>query len=351
MRVAFVGGGTGGHLAPGIGVAESLRARGHECRFVVAGRDVEHAMLVPRELASVALFGEGGRPPLRRVDRWVGATARWRRALAAFDPDVVVVLGGWVALPCALTGWGGRPSVLVETNARAGKVQRLLSGRVDHVCLATAGDDMPVGRRSTRLTGTPFPALSPTPRHEAAGRLGLDPARSTLLVLGGSQGATDLDRLVPRLQQELAARHDGWQLLHLRGPGRVAPDSLELDVPLHSRPFQALMSDVWCVADAAVCRAGAGTVAELAASGTPALLLPYPHHRDRHQAANAESLVRGGAALSVPDDDPRAERSLAELLGRLLDEQPRRAEAARGQAQLQAAERVAEVVADAAGAR
>ena len=118
-------------------------------------------------------------------------------------------------------------------------------------------------------------------------------------------------------------------------------------VALHSLPFQADMASVWSVADAALCRAGAGTVAELAASGTPALLLPYPHHRDRHQAANAADLVRAGAALQVPDDDPRAQRTLPQLLDALLDELPARVAAARALARPGAARRVADVVAEA----
>jgi len=347
MRVAFVGGGTGGHLAPGIAVAERLRELGHEVRFVVAGRDVEDSMLAPRALSSVALFGRGGRPPLRRLDQWWRAARLWRRELSAYDPAVVVVLGGWVALPCALSGWGQRPSVLVETNARPGKVQRMLSGRVDHVCLGARGPDMPQGRRSTRLTGTPVPAWTALPRDAAARALGLDPERRTLLVFGGSQGASDLDALLPAVSARLAARDEGWQLLHLRGPGRPVPAADTPGVALHSLPFQADMASVWSVADAALCRAGAGTVAELAASGTPALLLPYPHHRDRHQAANAADLVRAGAALQVPDDDPRAQRTLPQLLDALLDELPARVAAARALARPGAARRVADVVAEA----
>ena len=89
MKVAFLGGGTGGHLAPGIGVAEILEHEGHETLFLVAGREVEKAMLAPRRLSSQSLFGEGGRPPLHRVDAWVRATKRMKRAVAEFDPDVV----------------------------------------------------------------------------------------------------------------------------------------------------------------------------------------------------------------------------------------------------------------------
>jgi len=174
MRVAYLGGGTGGHLAPGIGVAEVLNGTPDESLFLVAGRAVERAMLRPRRLPFVELFGDRGRPSPLRFDLWLRATRRLKAALAGFDPDVVVVLGGWVALPAlwmnGLAGVTQRPTVLVEPNAVAGKVGRWLDRRVDHTCLAVGGDSMPRGRQSTTVTGVPGPALRAWTR-EAAGRL------------------------------------------------------------------------------------------------------------------------------------------------------------------------------------
>lgn len=283
MKVAFLGGGTGGHLGPGIGVAEILRREGHELLFVIAGREVERALLEPRDLPCLALFGAGGRPALHRVDVWLRALTRWRRMLTERDPDVVVVLGGWVALPAVWTGLRGRASVLVEPNGRPGKVQRLLHRRVDHCCLAVDAPGMPRGRRTTRVTGTPSPPLSRWRRERSAEHLDLDPGRRTLLVMGGSQGAADLNALVPAAARRLAATGEPWQILNLTGPRGVG-DRRELEgVPVLRRPFLVEMAAAWALADVALCRAGAGTVAELAATGTPAVIVPYPHHADRHQ--------------------------------------------------------------------
>lgn len=357
MRVAFVGGGTGGHLAPGIGVAEILRSEGHETLFLVAGREVERAMLEPRGLPSRSLFeGEGGRPAFLRLDAWLRATRRLHDEVGRFDPDVVVVLGGWVALPAVWTRFGRRPTVLIESNARPGRVQRLLARRIDHACLAVDGPDMPRGRRTTDITGAPTPRLALPSREQAAARFGLDPGRRTLLVTGGSQGARDLNVLVPALRRVLAERPEPWQVLHVTGHAadRLAvpasresgadPGSDLAGVPLLAVPFVDDMAAAWALADAAVCRAGAGTVAELASTGTPAVLVPYPHHADRHQAHNAELLVRAGAAFMTADDDPTGARSAPDLLRRLLANLPAMAQRARGVGRPDAARLVASIV-------
>src|SRR5689334_21644758 len=132
VRVAFLGGGTGGHLAPGVAVAQELQRRGHDALFLIAGRPVERALLDPRGLPTRELFGDRPRPSPLDVRSWATATVRWRRAVREQDPQAIVVLGGWVALPAVLTGFFGRPSVLIEQNLRAGRVQRLLGGRVGH---------------------------------------------------------------------------------------------------------------------------------------------------------------------------------------------------------------------------
>jgi UDP-N-acetylglucosamine--N-acetylmuramyl-(pentapeptide) pyrophosphoryl-undecaprenol N-acetylglucosamine transferase len=272
-------------------------------------------------LPFVELFGDRGRPSPLRFDLWVRATRRLQAALAGFDPDVVVVLGGWVALPAlwlhSLPGVTRRPTVLVEPNAIPGKVGRLLNRRVDHTCLALDTRAMPRGRQSTTITGVPGPALSDWSRVAAAASFGLDPELQTLLVTGGSQGARDVNQLVPAAVECLIADPRPWQVLHITGPAHDDPPE-RFPVPVARRAFVPDMSAAWALADLALCRAGSGTICELQASGTPALLVPYPHHRDRHQAANAAGLVERGAALMVAADDPTGARTGGELLARAL---------------------------------
>ncbi|MFT7465326.1 MAG: UDP-N-acetylglucosamine--N-acetylmuramyl-(pentapeptide) pyrophosphoryl-undecaprenol N-acetylglucosamine transferase [Pseudohongiellaceae bacterium] len=349
MRVAYLGGGTGGHLAPGIGVSEALGDAADDSLFLVAGRSVERAMLEPRQLPFVELFGDRGRPAPWRVDLWARATTRLTRALTQFDPDVLVVLGGWVALPAlwlaALPGVPRRPMVLVEPNAVPGKVGRWLDGRVDFTCLARSGDAMPRGRQATAVTGVPGPLLKSWSREAAAALFGLDPQRRTLLVTGGSQGARDVNRLVPGVIDLLAAESEPWQVLHVVGPGpAVDPSSESRCVPVSRVTFVDDMSPAWALADLALCRAGSGTCCELQASATPAVLVPYPHHRDRHQSANGESLVGRGAAFMVGADDPTGARTVMSLIGRALGGLPQMTAAAFAQSRADPAKSVAAVV-------
>jgi len=351
FKVAFLGGGTGGHLAPGVGVAEELRRRGHESLFLIAGRPVEHALLEPRHLSSVELFGDRTRPSPFDVGSWFSASRRWRRTVREYDPDAIVVLGGWVALPAVLSGFYGRPSVLLEQNARAGKVQRLLGQRVEHACLAVDGEDMPRGRRSTHVTGNPAPDRPPRTRAQAAAAFGLDAARRTLLLMGGSQGAGDLNALLPALTAELAASGQAWQVLNITG-GQPAPpaarDGERADLPVVRRQFVADMAAAWAITDVAVCRSGAGTIAELACTGTPSVLVPYPHHADHHQEANGRQLVEAGGALMVGRDDATGARTAAALLRRALARLPQMSAAALSVARPRAASDVADVVVEAA---
>jgi len=347
MRVAYLGGGTGGHLAPGIGVAEALGGGLRDTLFLVAGRPVERAMLNPRQLRFVELFGDRGRPAPWRLDLWARATGRLTRALTDFEPDVLVVLGGWVALPAlwlpVVPGVRRRPLVLVEPNAVPGKVGRWLDKRVDFACLARAGETMPRGREDTAITGIPGPALTHWSREAAAARFGLQAQRRTLLVTGGSQGARDINRLVPSLISLLADQDSPWQVLHITGPGSEAV-SLGGAVPVVTTPFVDDMSAAWALADLALCRAGSGTCCELAASETPAVLVPYPHHRDRHQEANASELVARGAALMVGPDDPSGAATAPGLVCQAAAALPAMAAAARSAASCDPAHSVAEVV-------
>ncbi|MGQ0552131.1 MAG: UDP-N-acetylglucosamine--N-acetylmuramyl-(pentapeptide) pyrophosphoryl-undecaprenol N-acetylglucosamine transferase [Planctomycetota bacterium] len=351
MKVAYLGGGTGGHLAPGVAVAEELRRRGHDALFCIAGRDVERQLLEPRGLSSCALFGDGGRPAFTDLAKWTRAVLRWRRALADYAPDAVVVLGGWVAAPALLTGLRGRPSVLIEQNARAGKVQRLLGGRVDFACLSVAGPGMPRGRRGTRVTGNPLLTdTSLLDRAEAARRLGLAADRRTLLLMGGSQGSSDVNALLPVLLPVLEETGEPWQVLNLTGR-QPCPVLERHELPVLRQRFLQDMPAAYALADVAVCRAGGGTVAELAAHGIPSVLVPYPGHRDRHQEANGEILVKVGGALMVEAGDARGQKSAPALLRQVLARRAEMAKAAATAARPAATHDVAEVVLEAVRSR
>jgi UDP-N-acetylglucosamine--N-acetylmuramyl-(pentapeptide) pyrophosphoryl-undecaprenol N-acetylglucosamine transferase len=244
----------------------------------------------------------------------VQATSLARR----FRPDVVVATGGYVAFPAvagaraaALATRRRVPIALLEPNAEPGLTNRLLEPFVDEIWLGVGG----VARRKAVLTGTPVRASLRVPleREVARTQLGLASGRTTIVAIGGSQGARRLNEAMLGLDK--AARRNGWQVLALTGAGeleraRTAASGLDW---LHVAGYLDDPAPAYAAADIVVARAGASTLAELAATGTPALLVPYPHATADHQTRNAEAVAATGAARVIADADLDAARLGREL--------------------------------------
>ncbi len=327
MRVLFAGGGTGGHLVPGMALAHEVRARGGDTLFVTAGRPIESALLREERFVSLPLeTGSGALGPAAVALRLPGAVRDARRLLRSFRPDVVVGLGGLASFPVSLASrWERIPVVLLEINAVPGRATRWLAPLARRVLVA--GDDAArvLGARAL-VTGTPLRAgFERLPdRREARAALGFEAERPLLLVLGGSQGASSLNRAVAGCLERFEA--DSIQLLWLTGPGKdgEARRACASRSRLRARvlPYLEEAAAAFAAADLAVCRSGAGTVSELAAAGLPAIAVPYPHHRDHQQLRNAARLGEG--ALVVEDADLTPAR-LASEVGELLADPARRA--------------------------
>jgi len=318
-RVCLVSGGTGGHLMPALVLARALRASGHEALLVTEGRDVE------RELHRAALPDVPGveLPPVGRsrlaLPFWLlRATARARRLLREQQVDCVISTGGRPSVPVALAAKSlGKPVYLLEQNAVMGRANRLLQPVATRVYHGLPADGMSVTRGL--VTGTPLrPELGRLDRGEARRRLGLADDRPVVLVTGGSQGARSLNEIVP---PALLRQEPRLQVLHLAGLGRdeevrrryVGDGTVEARV----WPVTADMDRMLGAADLVICRGGGTTVAELTAVGRAAIIVPYPHHRDRQQLRNAEVLARGGAALIV-EEAALSVDAMAELVQCLL---------------------------------
>jgi len=348
VRVMIAAGGTGGHVFPALVVAEALAARGARVEWVGTARGLE-ARLVPEAglplhtLPVRALRGRG-------AAAWLGAPFALARPLAAalalvrrLRPHVVLGMGGYAAGPAGLAAWlVRRPLVVHEQNAVPGLTNRLLAPLARRV-LAGFPDAFPPGPR-VEVTGNPVRAdiaALPPPEARWAGRSG--PPR--LLVLGGSQGARALNEALPAALARLAPgeRPEVRHQAGARAAEAVRAAYARAGVAAEVTAFVEDMAEAYGWADLAVARAGALTVAELAAAGLGALLVPYPHAVDDHQRANARWLERAGAAEVVReplDPDALAGRLRALLAGRagLLA----RAQAARRLARPDAAARVAE---------
>ena len=393
----FAGGGTGGHLFPGLAVADALRRLEPDAKttFFTTTRPLDRELLerTPHEQIQQPV-----RPLAMKPWALPGFWLAWRRSVSAAreflrekQPRAVLGLGGYAAGPpvVAARSLGIRTAIL-NPDAIPGRANRYLARHADVVVL-----QWEVSRRcfapetDCRALGCPIRAdFAEADAAEGRRRFGLDPERPVLLVTGASQGARTVNEAMCVVWPEFSRTHPQWQLLHLTGPAgeeaaraayaqlacpttEQAPGStnppgsgvarsgvarpceapttakLRLTVPPSTMVMAFTHEMAWAIAaaDAVVSRAGASTLAELTALGKPSVLLPYPYHRDRHQHANAQVLVDAGAAMLVEDRlSPGENRGpVLAALERLADENARgrMAEAARSLGAVHAADDVA----------
>ena len=308
--------GTGGHLFPALAVADALPS-GWRVRWLGVPDRLETSLVPSRyPLHTVRAGGLQGRGLRRLVNlaHLLLACLAVRRLLRRERVDAVFSSGGYIAAPAILAArWCGVPVVLHESNAIPGKVTRLLGRFCSQVAvgLPQAAERLP--RVRPLVTGTPvrraFLEPAPLPDWVPAGDGPL------LLVMGGSQGAVGLNRMVRPLLPCLAAA--GCRVVHLTGSND--PDAGSLDLPgVVERPFSDALPGLLQHADLAISRAGAGSLSELAVCGTPTILVPFPQAADRHQDANAAAAAELGAAVIVwqhPPQEEALERAVWRLLG------------------------------------
>jgi UDP-N-acetylglucosamine--N-acetylmuramyl-(pentapeptide) pyrophosphoryl-undecaprenol N-acetylglucosamine transferase len=358
----LAGGGTGGHLYPGIAVAEALRKLIPDVNpvFLCTQREIDHVILEP---TGFEFIPQPIVPPVKSISGLLRFYKSWRETkdqvrelLTKRRPAAVLGLGGYAAgVAVKKAARWGIPTAIVNPDVIPGKANRYLLGVVSAVCCqfeATAKYVGSAARSKVQVTGCPIRAdiANPPPREQAAARLGIDPMLQTLLVTGASLGARTVNEAVLALLGNMTIR--GWQVLHLAG--REHADAVRAgyrDLKVTSRviDFTPAMADVWAVTDLAISRSGASSCAELTACGIPSVLMPYPFHRDMHQRLNAEQLVLRGAALLV-DDEKDARKNAAKLkpvIEQLIYDTDRRqkmAEAAKAMGKPDAADRVARVI-------
>lgn len=325
MRVVITGGGTGGHLFPALATHEALRRRrpDAEVLFVGATRGVE-ATILPRQghafrgLEVSRMMGAGPLARLRTAAALPGVIREAARLLRDFRPSVVLGVGGYASVPTVVAARLRKlPIVLHEQNAYPGLANRWLGRFATAVAVAfpAGAARFPAGR--VHVTGNPVRAdITPGDAGEARARLGLAADRFTALVFGGSQGAHRLNVAVREALPALVAGGRRLQFLHATGPrdvNEVRDAYATYRVPARVEPFLEDMAAAYRAADFVVCRAGAGTIFELAAVGKPGLLVPYPYAANDHQRLNAEALVAAGGAWLLLDQYCDGRRLAASL--------------------------------------
>ncbi len=335
--VAIAAGGTAGHINPALALAEELRDRGHEVRFYGTARGME-ADLVPRDgfpFEGLDVSGFDRSRPWTAVTALVKMRAARRRVLAEFAekgrPDAAVGFGAYVAFPLAdAAARAGVPLVLHEQNSVPGMANKALARKAAVLALtypaSRAAFDGRLGASTEVVVcGNPVRRSVLAPRRdEARVALGLPADATVLLVFGGSLGAQHINRTVVRLKDELMAR-DGLYVLHAAGKRDYDETlaSLRLSGDEAGRwrvmPYIDDMGSCLAAADAVLSRAGASSVAEIAARCVPSLLVPYPFATENHQATNAAYLVEAGGAKVVDDGELDGGAFDAALLGMLDD--------------------------------
>jgi UDP-N-acetylglucosamine--N-acetylmuramyl-(pentapeptide) pyrophosphoryl-undecaprenol N-acetylglucosamine transferase len=360
--VFLAGGGTGGHLYPGIAVAEALVRARQDVRpvFLCTTRDIDRAILEPAGFEFIA-------QPIYPLVRSIGGLLRFwkgwretkdliRRILPERKPGAIVGLGGYAAGVAVRTATQkGIPAAILNPDVIPGRANQFLMRQAQVVCCqfeATREHVSDKIRAKLQITGCPIRSdiRELPPREQAASRLALNPRVHTLVITGASQGAQTVNEAV--IETLASVKLQGWQILHLSGKEhaeKVRAEYRERNIPAGVIDFTPAMADVWAVADLAVCRAGASTCAELTACGVPSILMPYPFHKDMHQRANAKVLEETGAAVLLDDEKDRKRNAakLRPILEPLLYDATRRtamADAARALGKPDAAEAVAQVV-------
>jgi UDP-N-acetylglucosamine--N-acetylmuramyl-(pentapeptide) pyrophosphoryl-undecaprenol N-acetylglucosamine transferase len=359
VNVAICGGGTGGHLHPLLALAEELAS--HD--------DVEVALYLSRKSPSSALLDSKKVVPLEvkgfirgfdlanfgALADLIRAFRRCRREMKVDAPVVAAAFGGYASVPGAAAALSlGVPLVIHEQNVIPGLANRMLApwARVLAVSFPQTLDRCRGWRGKAVVTGNPL-LRKPEPAgvEEARRYFGLEEARRTLAVVGGSQGAASLNRAVLEAVPEWADRSD-VQIIHCVGRDKYQEfmaDAAKVasgGLIYRTMEFVERMDLLYRAADLVVCRAGASTIAELAASGCAAILVPYPHATAAHQDANASVLVAQGAAVIIEDRDLDGHR-LREEADRLLGDEERlrsMREAALGAGKPQAAANLAAAV-------
>jgi UDP-N-acetylglucosamine--N-acetylmuramyl-(pentapeptide) pyrophosphoryl-undecaprenol N-acetylglucosamine transferase len=327
MKVLIAAGGTGGHIYPGIAVAQEImrRSPAGSVRFVGTARGLE-TRLVPQAGFELSLIDSAGLKNVSLVARMKGVVilpksfVSARRVIREFRPDVVVGAGGYVSGPvvlmAALLGW---PTLVMESNALPGWTNRVLARFVDRAAVSFT-QALPFFRGKGVVTGNPvrreFFEIPPKRR---------EPGKLSLLIFGGSQGARAINEamvaalpLLKSLPEALRIKHQTGAADFEKVKAAYAAAGWEEAADVSSY-IDNMMGD-FAAADLVICRAGATTTAELIAAGKASIMVPFPYAADDHQRKNAEALQAAGAARMIVQHELNAERLVKEI--RDLSEDP-----------------------------
>jgi UDP-N-acetylglucosamine--N-acetylmuramyl-(pentapeptide) pyrophosphoryl-undecaprenol N-acetylglucosamine transferase len=357
MRVAIACGGTGGHLFPGLAVAEELRQRGHDTLLLVSPKQIDAlALKGAQDQASHALPGIGwpGFLSPRVFTFGKNFFACWRecgRIYRDFQPTAVVGMGGFTsAVPLLLGRHLRLPTLIHESNAIPGRVTRYIAPLVNKTLLGFESCSNYLRRAHCVVTGTPVRrGLERIDRVTAAERFGLNPALPVILVMGGSQGAHGINQLVLKTLPLWHQLREEVQFVHLAGQTDANIAEINYRRQRLTAVVQAFSTEMelfYSLADVVISRSGAASLTELSHYHLPSVLIPFPAAADDHQTFNARIFEQAGAARILVESKTSPEELYARV-AEILNDQPlrsRMAEAAGTLAGEDAAKRMVEEI-------
>lgn len=364
-RVFLAGGGTGGHIYPNLAVAEAIhRMRPDvEILYFCSSREIDARILTQAGIDFLPLPAMGLTMSVRGLVRFFAQYMKSKAFVRQILKDArgescVLATGGFVSAPVVSAARELKiPAVLVNVDSVPGKANRMLAGNVRTIFVQFEQTKERYFRQhGRRVVVSGCPLRKDFDRPDAAGiraELGLEEDRKVLLVTGASSGAQNINRAVLEILPELGQFAGEWQVVHLTGTANF--EEVKAEVPESAIAYTPVaycdrMADLLAAADLVVGRSGAVSVAEYMRAGKPAVCLPYPYHKDRHQYENARELVEAGAAVIVEDNPADPEQTAADLretLGAILRDASRLAAMGRAMrpfARPDAAEQIAEEV-------
>lgn len=363
MKIIVSGGGTGGHIYPAITLIRTLQKKVRDAEFLYVGTQVGlEADIIPKEglpFETVDIRGFERRLTPVNLVRAGKAMAGVMKAMAIvrrFRPDVVIGTGGYVCGPILMAASLMHvPTLIQEQNVIPGITNKILAKFVTKIAAGTQEAVPHFPAHKVVFTGNPIRSeVLSADRMAGYKAFGLDPAKKTVLVSGGSRGARSINRAMIEVLRNVA-RYPQVQFLHATGKNEYedvvtrleAAGVVLADCPhIQVKPYLYNMPQAMAIADLAVFRAGATGIAELTAKGIPAVLIPYPYAAENHQEYNARALEEAGAARMILNRDLTAER-LTSVLTELLSEDAkleRMARASRAMGRPQAADTIADMI-------
>lgn len=321
MKVIIAGGGTGGHLFPGIAVAEELKHAAISSQDDIVFVGTEHgieARVIPKEsytlrfIRSQGFVGKSFIGKIKAVVSFLYGIFDSFRTLTHVKPQIVIGIGGYASLSTVLAAhFRGIPTIILEQNSTPGLANRILGKFVDAIAVTYQDSISYFPEHKTYLTGNPIRKnIIKRDKESAYSDFSLEHGKFTVFVFGGSSGASSINSAMSEALNYILDFRQNIQLIHQTGT-KDYESSREiyrrLDFKAFVAPFIYKMAEAYCAADLVICRAGATTLAELTAVGKPAVLIPYPYAAGNHQESNARKLADMGAAKIILDKELNGE--------------------------------------------